>query len=262
MSASCGTAENQAGIQAPARTCTGSRCLTASYQTSPACTLRPCAAGKSSGIFWNGQGRARSPPATCRCFATTNHPEGDRLGVGSGVRVGGAPVHLGVDALARSGVGYHDRFLLHAHHVALAQPLPNQMAHLPPEPRYLPPVGPVDIPTNGYLPGVPPAVQQPADVRDVVFAPGLLLDQVEEVLCRPARGFVDLLPYRVHCLPGNARRPSGLGPHSQPSLPVVKIAAAPLYASRGSALHVDRGPCRAHAVPFDQNVEPHLLSHL
>ena len=37
-----------------------------------ACTLRPCAAGKSPGIFWNEQRRVRSPPATCRCFATTN----------------------------------------------------------------------------------------------------------------------------------------------------------------------------------------------
>ena len=36
------------------------------------CTLRPCAAEKSSGMFWNGQGHARWSPAACRCFATTN----------------------------------------------------------------------------------------------------------------------------------------------------------------------------------------------
>ena len=41
MNAICGAVGNPAGIQATARTCTGSRCLMASYQTSPACTLRP-----------------------------------------------------------------------------------------------------------------------------------------------------------------------------------------------------------------------------
>ena len=42
MNAICGAAGNPAGIQATTRTCTGSRCLTASYQTSPVCTLRLC----------------------------------------------------------------------------------------------------------------------------------------------------------------------------------------------------------------------------
>ena len=39
MNASYGAAERQTGIQMPAWICTGSRCSTASYQTSPACTL-------------------------------------------------------------------------------------------------------------------------------------------------------------------------------------------------------------------------------